>query len=318
MRKIRKIIGWRTEPGKSKKPDLVKQCQSLLFVSAFMFALTVFSIVAQGNSNTAFPLRVDSDWLVERLGKSSLVIVDARSGKEYQKLHIKGAVNIPVERTFNEPPNNHMVAPISRIQKIFGDAGITNDSWVVVYDGGGYVNAARIFWVLEVYGHKQVGILDGGIESWRASGYPVSSVDEVIQSGLFLPTVIPERLSTKLSTRLAIQNENQVLIDSRSPEEFAGKKSKTSRYGHIPSAVNIPSKMNYIKQGNISKLKPPSQLQILYGEIDKSKKVIAYCNRGRESALTYFILRELGYKVSTYDGSWMEWSLDQTLPVNKP
>lgn len=35
---------------------------------------------------------------------------------------------------------------------------------------------------------------------------------------------------------------------------------------------------------------------------------IVYCRTGMQASVTYFVLRYLGYDVSLYDGSFLEWS----------
>ncbi|KRT60270.1 sulfurtransferase, partial [endosymbiont of Ridgeia piscesae] len=65
------------------------------------------------------------------------------------------------------------------------------------------------------------------------------------------------------------------------------------------------------------KLKPLSELRALYAGIGQNKRIITYCNRGKQSALTYFVLRQLGYEAAAYDGAWFEWSNDSTLPIER-
>ena len=104
-----------------------------------------------------------------------------------------------------------------------------------------------------------------------------------------------------------------MIVDAREAEEYLGIKSDSRRYGHIPGAINIPYEKNFTDDGTA--LRPFSELAKVYGGIDRNKKVITYCNKGRHSALEYFVLRQLGYDVSAYDGSWYEWGNDMQLPI---
>ena len=258
---------------------------------------------------------VDVTWLLQNYKNDSLVVVDVRKPTTYTNGHISGAVNIPVQSTFSSKSDNEIVAPISHIQDLLSNSGIDNETNIVLYDDGEYVNAARVFWVLEVYGHKKVGILDGGFPVWELKSLPISNTHTKRQPKTYVPTIVPEILSTKFSTRLAINDENKQIIDARSKDEYSGRKSITERFGHIPKAINIPSSLNYKNINGINIIKTIDELNGIYKNIDSSKKVITYCNKGKESALTYLILRRLGYNVSAYDGSWLEWSRDPTLPV---
>jgi len=261
---------------------------------------------------------VEVEWLSRNIHHSHLIIIDVRDAKEYAQAHILGAVNIPVNSTFSSEITHSMVASISTIQHIFSSAGVSNNSDIVLYDDGEYVDAAREFWVLEVYGHKHVSILNGGFKLWSNRQFKVTQDVPELAHGNFVPTIVPEILSTKFSTRLAINDHSKQLIDVRSRDEFNGLKSETNRFGHIPTAINIPSNMNYSNNAGINKIKPLPDLKLIYNSIDPHKKIIAYCNKGRESALTYFVLKRLGFNVSTYDGSWYEWSSDFELPIVTP
>jgi len=261
---------------------------------------------------------VDVDWLRANRNNSQLLIIDVRNSKDYSSGHIPGAVNVPVNNTFSSVKSHSMVAPISSIQKIFSDAGINSDADLVLYDDGQYVDAAREFWVLEVYGHQHVSILNGGFKFWQKKGYPISQSTPNRPKGQFIPTIVPEILSTKFTTRLAINDASKQLIDVRTPDEYKGLKSKTSRYGHIPTAINMPVSINYTTVDGINKIRSITDLRNIYHNVDADKKIITYCNLGKDSALTYFVLKRLGYNVSAYDGSWFEWSNDFELPVVSP
>ena len=67
---------------------------------------------------------VGSDWLLGELHDSDLVVLDARSRERYAQGHIAGAVSLPVADTFGPDPRSDLAAPISKIQQLFGAAGV--------------------------------------------------------------------------------------------------------------------------------------------------------------------------------------------------
>ena len=276
---------------------------------------TPLSAAAQLNGDL---LRVSVNWLAKHLKDDHLLVIDTRPNASYKAGHIPRSVNVPVQATFNPDAPTDRVAPPLHIRKLFSQAGVSSDTQVVLYDDGGHIDAARVFWVLEVYGHNNVRLLDGGIAEWRKLSHSVSTGAESATPGDFHAVVQPERLATTLYMRNAIFDRNTVVIDARSAPEFQGELSITSRAGHIPNAINIPMSSNIENNTGLKKLKTTASLLNAYKNIEKSKKVITYCNRGKESALTYFVLRELGFDVAHYDGSWTEWSRDAQLPIEKP
>lgn len=256
---------------------------------------------------------VGSDWLVGELRDSDLVVLDARSRERYAQGHIAGAVSLPVTDTFGPDPHSDLAAPISTIQQLFGAAGVDQTTRVVIYDDGDMVSASRVFWILEVHGHQHVALLNPGYAYWQAHELPVSTQPARPAAREFVSQITPDRLATKFSTRLAISDAGVVILDVRPGAAYRGETGGFARKGHIPTAISLPFDRNL--QGADAGLKPFSELEKIYQGIDKSKKVITYCDTGKASTLTYFILRQLGYDVATYDGSWYEWSNDPQLPV---
>lgn len=270
------------------------------------------------NSPDAIDTLVNAEWLAAHLNDSQLRVLDVRAPDEYRAGHIPGAVNLPVEKLFVQDKEMRFVAPVARVQQVLKQAGVGNTSRVVVYDSGKFVPSTRAFWVLEVYGHSRVAVLDGGLGGWVKSGHKISDQPVAPAPGEFVPTVTPDRLATKLLTRLALNRSDTVIIDARPKPEYLGEVSRAARYGHIPSAISLPGMEQFNVDGDIRYLKPAGELKGLFRGVGPGKKVITYCNNGLMSASTYFVLRRLGYDVSNYDGSWLEWGNDLALPIEEP
>ena len=45
----------------------------------------------------------------------------------------------------------------------------------MVYDDADSTAAARAWWLLRYFGHRQVRVLDGGFAAWTAAGHPVET-----------------------------------------------------------------------------------------------------------------------------------------------
>lgn len=260
-------------------------------------------------------LLVDINWLKEKQSSEN-IIIDVRSYEEYTQGHIPHAVNIPVKNTFNPKNNTDRVANIRHIKSLFSDAGIDHEKSITLYDDGSHIDAGRVFWVFEVYGHKNVKLLSGGYPAWVKKHHQDISTEQVIPIKTnYVPNLNPKRLSTKLSVQLAIHDEGKIIIDARSRAEFEGIESIASRAGHIPSAINIPWDENFTEIDGVVVLKDNSELRKIYEKIDPTKKVFLYCNKGKQSSLSYSVMRNLGFDAAHYDGSWFEWGNDKQLPI---
>lgn len=281
-----------------------------------MFWLFVLSVLSW-QAFAADSFRISATELMALSQQQRVVLIDARPAKFYEESHLPNAISIPFTATFVEFGTTGRVITLDKAKSLFSNAGIRNDDLVVAYDGGGMLQASRMLWTLEVYGHKKVKLLDGGLKAWQQAGLAVTQDKPTIMTSNYVPSINPDRLATRLTTLLASNKTNAfTLIDAREVEHYEGLKSEAKRYGHIPNAKGFDITKNI--DDKTGTLRPISELKELYASVPKNKKVIIYCTMGDASSLEYLVMRELGYDVANYDASWQEWGNDLSLPIVEP
>lgn len=281
-------------------------------------ALALLTLLPFSNAWAEKSLRISSDELVKSLDQNQYVILDARSPTMYSMGHIDGARSFPVDWTYERKKSGGQIIEPDRIQVILRNLGVNINTPIVVYDDGSLVDAARLFWTLEVYGLKNVKVLSAGYDRWLEHDHPISLDKPQVDQSTYVPVINHKRLATKFSTQIATRSPNQVIIDARPFKAYQGEVSAAKRFGHIPKAQSIPASHNINTSENTAQLQSLDELEKLYSDIPKNKKVIIYCAIGRISATNYLALRELGYDVSNYDASWKEWGNDFSLPIIGP
>jgi thiosulfate/3-mercaptopyruvate sulfurtransferase len=113
---------------------------------------------------------------------------------------------------------------------------------------------------------------------------------------------------------------NFVLLDARSADEFSGNalKAGAKKAGRIPGSIHIDWAEAIDYDGSHT-FKPREELERIYAKLgaDREDTIVVYCHSGVRSSHTTFVLTELlDYKhVLNYDGSWIEWSYDDGLPI---
>jgi len=283
-----------------------------LLISLFLFSsLHAIELESDGSD---IPAIVNVKWVQDHIEDKRLVLIDLRTEEEFNKGHIEGSANIPALKSLFD--KKFFMPKLDYLKELFSNAGIDNNSLVVAYDDGGFIFAARFYWILEVLGHTDVAILNVGYGNWDKDALTTSTQKSKITRTEFVPRVDSSKVQTKLHTLLAIGKKT--IIDGRKVDAYEGKESTAKRYGHIPTAQNFACTQNYQVTSSGNKMRDLKELKSLYAKLPKDKEIILYCDGGAEAALNYIVLKELGYKASVYDGSWLEWGNDANVPVENP
>lgn len=223
-------------------------------------------------------LLVDTDWLADHLGDDGLRILDARDEESYAAGHIPGAIRVDRSDLYDPDRDpGSMVGTPEQIATRFGEKGVDEYVHVVVYDQGRATTAARVFWTLEYYGHPRVSVLNGGITKWEAEGRELSTDTPSPTPVTFTVRANPEAVSTQDQVADDLADENVVILDVRSDEEFSGEVARADRGGHIPGAVHIEWTHNFT-DGDVPVFKPSFQLAQLYEDqgVTPDKRIHAY------------------------------------------
>lgn len=284
--------------------------------------LVVFATVA-----FASPL-VSVDWLNEHLKDQGLVVVFVdRTHKDYSKGHIPGSLQVKthleLENTTQYPPHKYITE--SQFKSLMEKLGITNESTVVIYDNYYGIFAARLFTIMEMYGHNmdKVKILDGGLVAWQAKGLPVVTEPTVAKKSNYKVSKVNKNIVVawdEIYRNSIFKDKPVFVVDVRPFDEFSGQKVRTTRAGFIPNAINVTgSEAANDKATHLFKNAEEIRKAFADKNIDDSREIYVYCHSGDRAAHGYFVLKHLlGFKnVRVYDGSWLEWANLGALPVQQ-
>ena len=264
----------------------------------------------------AYPdVLVDTQWLADHLDDSNLRVVElAMSPDLLENSHIPGAVFWSIFPDLSQPDMSIKLEQAA-IETVLSRSGITSETTVVAYGTDPAVGGV-VFWLLTLFGHQHVKVLNGGHTKWMAESRPIVSDFSTFELTQYQAKPIDPTLRVLHGeVQTSLGNPGQVLLDVRTDEEYRGEyfmmkpPEGTERAGHIPSAVHVE---HICTVNNDGTFKSFDELKALYGQqgITPDKEVFPYCAVGGRSAFIWFVLKYLlGYpKVRNYDGSWNEWS----------
>src|SRR5438046_3253620 len=165
---------------------------------------------------------VETDWVAAHAADAGVRIADMRQSG-YAAGHVPGAVHLsPVAiRDANAPPT--FLPTTSAFEAMMTSLGIGDGTRVVVYDERGGIYAARLWWILNYFGHANVALVNGGWIKWTAEKRPTTTDAPAIAAGTFTPRPQPRWVATAADVVGAINKPAIRILDARTAAEIEGK-----------------------------------------------------------------------------------------------
>ncbi len=264
------------------------------------------------------------------LNDPTLVILHNGPADVYAKGHIPGArwvdlgrisanTNMPDGAMSDSSPLMLEMLPPNVLRERLEGLGISDGSRIVVYAAGENISATtRVIFTLRVAGlGARALLLDGGLAAWQGERRPVTAVVPTVARGTITATPVPALVVDHTWVRAHLNQPGVVIVDARDRSFYDGVEQGESRYGHIPTARNIPFSSIFDAH---TKVKSPAELRALFAAAgaQPGDTIVGYCHIGMQATAMLFAANLVGYPVRLYDGSFEDWSRRRDLPVDNP
>jgi thiosulfate/3-mercaptopyruvate sulfurtransferase len=271
------------------------------------------------------PLLVSPRWLADHLDDPALRILDATVVLELGEFtvatgrplwrtgHIPGADHVDlIALSDPDSPHDFTLPSETAFAETMSALGVGPGTHVIAYDARSGAWAARLWWMLRVFGFDAASVLDGGWKAWRKDGHPVSTDRPEHAPARFEASLRLELLATTDQVEGYVADGGARLVNALSPELFRGERSVGYRRpGRIPRSINVPTQT--LVDRETSRYLPPDRLRERFadaGVID-ADRIVTYCGAGIAATMDAFGLALAGREdVAVYDGSLGEWTAD--------
>jgi thiosulfate/3-mercaptopyruvate sulfurtransferase len=271
---------------------------------------------------------VSTAWLAEHLDAPDVKVADATwflptlrrdAGQEYAAGHIPGAVFFDIDDVADAAsPLPHMLPDGVKFSSRMRRLGLGDGTRIVLYDNNKYSASARAWWMLRLFGHPEVAVLDGGLAKWRAEGRPVTDAPVTPKAAHFTARQNNLLLRDLAQMRANVLSRREQVVDARSAGRFAGTEPEPRaglRGGHIPGSVCLPHLELIATDGTLLPA-PELRRRFAAAGVDLSQPVVTSCGSGVTASTLALALYRLGRDdVAVYDGSWSEWGGRSDTPI---
>lgn len=271
---------------------------------------------------------VSTAWVKDHLDQPGIKIVEVDvDAQAYRAGHIPGAAGFNWQTQLQDPVRRDIINK-EELEALLSSCGISPEDTIVLYGDNSNWFAAYAFWLLKLYGHSDVRLMDGGRAKWLdEDDKPMTpEVPQVAPSQYRVSEEHPE-LRAKLADIVKIlEHDDHNLVDVRSPDEFSGKviappgMSETAqRAGHIPGATSVPWSSAVNPDGTFKNRDDLERIYFGDGKLAQDRPTVSYCRIGERSSHTWFVLTYLlGVDgVRNYDGSWTEYGNLIGMPIER-
>jgi len=272
---------------------------------------------------------VTTEWLAAHLDNLHVRVIDSSfklpgitptARADYDKGHIPGAVFFDID-DIAQPGTSlpHMIPSPDLFAQKIGALGIGDDDRVVVYDSNGLSSAGRAWWMLRLFGHHNVALLDGGLPKWKAEGRLVVTAVPSPAPRHFTARFEPALVRDKAAVRDNLATRREQVVDARATGRFDGSTVEVRpgvRSGHIPDSRSLPYEQ--VTDPATRQLRSAEQLTVLFRDagVALDRPIVTGCGSGVTACALAFALHLIGHPgAAVYDGSWSEWGLPGDTPV---
>ena len=272
---------------------------------------------------------VGTEWLAAHLDDPHVRVIDCSfklpgitptARADYDAGHIPGAVFFDID-DIAQPGNSlpHMIPSPDLFAHKIGALGIGDDDRVVVYDSNGLSSAGRAWWMLRLFGHQNVALLDGGLPKWKAEGRPVVTAVPSPAPRHFTPRFEPALVRDRAAVLGNLATRREQVVDARAAGRFDGATAEVRpglRSGHIPGSRSLPYEQ--LTDPATRQLRSAEQLTALFRDagVALDRPIVTSCGSGVTACALAFALHLIGHPgAAVYDGSWSEWGLPGDTPV---
>ena len=283
--------------------------------------LAGISAAGLASAQGADSVLVSPAWLAANLDRADVRLIDlGKRPGEFEAAHLPKAQYVDWRTDLADPDNREHFGVLQpdAFEALMSRLGIEPETTVVLYDSHSNRVAARAFWTLRNYGHRDLRILDGGSPAWEAAGGELTAeVLSVTPTNYRVSTADHPYRADKADVQAALGRENFEIVDARAPQFYTGE-SSGSRFGSdVPNAKigRVPGAQNFFWGDHVNEdgtYKSVEELRAQYEAlgITPDEAVITYCHIGLQASTPWFVLTQLlGYSnVRLYDGSMAEWA----------
>jgi len=270
-------------------------------------------------SKTRLPLILEPEQLPPLLGNKNVIIIDLSDLNTHRIYHLPGAIHLGYDQLCQELPSSagelHSTAPLSQT---LNQIGLTAKHHLIAYDDGDNSQACRLLWTLDLIGHSQYSLLNGGLTAWLDEGHPTEAGINETKPGSETFNYQPDAPSVDLLYLLQHLGDKSIqIVDARSSEEFSGQDNRAQRGGHIPGAINLDHRRLLSPEHSMRLIPDPEIKQIIKElKLKPKQETICHCHTHRRSALVYIALKNIGFSnLKAYPGSWAEWGNNFDTPI---